>query len=212
MHAAADRRVARGERTRGAVLDAAVVLATQVGLDGLSLAQLAERLGVSKSGLFAHWRSKEELQLATVERARERFIDTVVRPALAEPRGLRRLWAAHERRVADIARTDLPGGCFFTNAQFEYDARPGLVRERLAAALDEWHELLERLIAEAVQAGELRPDVDAGQLAFEINALGTAAVYESRLLSSPHIFRYARGAVLHRLRDLSPYPDLLPKE
>src|SRR6266540_2298807 len=119
--ASTDGRVARGDRTRATVLDAAIVMATEAGLDGLSLGQLAERLGVSKSGLFAHWRSKEELQLATIERA----------------------------------------------------------AQRLAGALDDYHRLLERLIREAVDAGELPADVDAGQLAFEINAIGTATVYES---------------------------------
>jgi AcrR family transcriptional regulator len=208
-----DGRVVRGDRTRASVLDAAVVMATEAGLDGLSLGQLAERLGVSKSGLFAHWRSKEELQLATIERAEQRFIDAVVRPALREaPRGVRRVWTLHERRIDDIARGGLPGGCFFANAQFEFDARPGIVRDRLATALDDFHRLLERLIGEAVEAGELPESVDAGQLAFEINAIGTAAVYESRLLDPTRVFRYARAAVLHRLRGLSATPDLLPKE
>jgi AcrR family transcriptional regulator len=207
-----DGRVARGDRTRAAVLDAAVVMATEAGLDGLTLGQLAERLGVSKSGLFAHWRNKEELQLATIDRATQRFVDAVIRPALHEPRGVRRVWALHERRVADIASGGLPGGCFFTNAQFEFDARPGVVRDRLAAALDDYHRLLERLIHEAVDAGELPAGVDAGQLAFEINAIGTATVYESRLLESTDTFRYARAAVLQRLRGLSATPDLLPKE
>src|SRR5512142_714047 len=107
-----DGRIVRGARTRAAVLDAAIALATESGLDGLSLAQLAGRLGVSKSGLFAHWRSKEELQLATIEWAADRFTAAVVRPALREPRGVRRLWALHLHRVADIADGGLPGGCF----------------------------------------------------------------------------------------------------
>src|SRR6266540_6583506 len=164
--ASTDGRVARGDRTRATVLDAAIVMATEAGLDGLSLGQLAERLGVSKSGLFAHWRSKEELQLATIERAAQRLVDAVIRPALHAPRGIRRVWALHERRIDDIATGNLPGGCFFTNAQFEFDARPGVVRDRLAGALDDYHRLLERLIREAVDAGELPADVDAGQLAF----------------------------------------------
>jgi AcrR family transcriptional regulator len=206
-----DGRLARGERARHATLDAAVVLATESGLEGLSFNQLAERLGVSKSGLFAHWRTKEELQLAAVEHAEERFTAVVVRPALRVPRGVRRLWAIHEFRLADIASDTLPGGCFFGNAQFEFSVRPGAVRDRLAIALVEWHVLLERLIGEAVALGELRPDTDPQQLSFELNAHGTAAVYESRLLPAATVYTYARTAALVRLRGLSPTPELLPE-
>jgi AcrR family transcriptional regulator len=207
-----DGRVARGDRTRGAVLDTAVALATEAGLEGLSLGQLAERLGVSKSGLFAHWRSKLDLQLATVERAEQRFTDLVVRPALQEPRGVRRLWALYVRKLVDITSNGLPGGCFFANAQFEFVARPGPVRDRLAAALDAYHQLLERLIGEAVEAGELSAEVDPGQLAFELNAFSTAAVYESRLLAPADVFTFARAGALHRLRELCHRPELLPEE
>ncbi|MFG2037971.1 TetR/AcrR family transcriptional regulator [Dactylosporangium sp. NPDC048998] len=208
---AIDGRLARGERARTAALDAAIVLATESGLDGLSFNQLAERLGVSKSGLFAHWRTKEELQLAAIEHAQERYTRVVVRPALHEPRGLRRLWAMHERRLADVASGDLPGGCFFCNAQFEFAARPGVVHDRLAAALELWHVLLERLITEAIQLGELHPDTDPAQLSFELNAHETAAIYESRLLPASQIYNYARTAALVRLRGLSPTPELLPE-
>src|SRR5881394_2585283 len=158
-----DGRLARGERARHAALDAAVVLATESGLDGLSFNQLAERLGVSKSGLFAHWRTKEELQLAAAGHAEARFAEVVVRPALHEPRGVRRVWSLHEHRLADIASGALPGGCFFCLAQFEFVARPGPVHDRLAAALSAWHVLLERLIGEAIELGELRPDTDPQQ-------------------------------------------------
>lgn len=206
-----DGRLARGERARTAALDAAVVLATESGLEGLSFSQLAERLGVSKSGLFAHWRTKEELQLAAVDHAQERFTRVVVRPALREPRGIRRLWSLHEHRLADVASGGLPGGCFFCNAQFEFVARPGAVHDRLAEALRLWHELLERLIGEAIALGELRADASAAQLAFELNAHGTAAVYESRLLSAADVYTFARTAALVRLRGLSPTPELLPE-
>jgi AcrR family transcriptional regulator len=207
-----DGRVMRGERTRAAVLDTAVMLATEVGLDGLSLGQLAQHLAVSKSGLFAHWRSKEELQLATIERARERFVDSTVAPALREPKGVRRLWALHTSRLADIAAGTLPGGCFFTNAQFEYDARPGPVHDRLAEVLREWLGLIERLATEAVSLGELAPTTDPKQLAFEFDAFSAAAVYTSRLLAPDDVFAYARAAALQRLRGLCLRPDLLPEE
>lgn len=207
-----DGRIARGQRARAAILDAVVTLATQEGLDGLSLSQVASRLGVSKSGLFTHWASKEELQLATVEHARDRFAATVVAPALRAPRGIRRLWALHESRLAYIDSSALPGGCFFTNAQFEFDARPGPVRDRLAEVLSEWMTLIERLTREAVQAGELTAGTDPGQLAFEFNAAGVAAVYQSRLLPHDQILTYARAAVLRRLRGACTDPSLLPEE
>jgi AcrR family transcriptional regulator len=206
-----DGRLLRGERSRGAILDAAVVLATEAGLDGLSLSQLAQRLGVSKSGLFAHWASKEDLQLAVIDQARLQWVDRIVSPALSQPRGVRRLWAAHEARIAFYAEGLLPGGCFFANAQFEFDARPGVVRDRLAEAFAEWLALLERLAAEAIEVGELPAETDPAQLAFEVNSAGVAAVLHSRLLDPADTYARARRAVLQRLRDLTTDPTLLPE-
>ena len=206
-----DGRLVRGERTRTAVLDTAVVLATEAGLDGLSLGQLAVTMGVSKSGLFAHWRSKEELQLATIEHARQQWADHVIGPALREPKGVRRLWALHERRMDFYASSHLPGGCFFGKAEFEYNARPGVLRDRLVASFDDWMMLLERLINESVEVGELRPTVEARQLAYEIESLGLTAVMQSRLLTDA-AYTYARRAVLARLRALCPDPTLLPED
>ncbi|MGI5212867.1 TetR/AcrR family transcriptional regulator [Plantactinospora sp. CA-290183] len=206
-----DGRAARGERTRGAVLDAAVALATEAGLDGLSLGQLADRLGVSKSGLFAHWRSKEELQLATIDRAAEQWTDRVVRPAVQAPAGVRRLWAMHVAKLDFYRAAVLPGRCFFANTQFEFGTRPGPVRDRIVLAFAQWMALLERLATEAVAAGELDPDVDVRQLAYEIEAFGMAAVVRSQLLSSDEPYRYAHRAALDRLRSLCPDPTLLPE-
>lgn len=206
-----DGRIARGERTRTSVLDAAVELTSTVGLDGLSLGQLAATLGVSKSGLFAHWRSKEELQLATIDRAGEQWRDRIIRPALRAPAGVRRLWAAHEHRLAFYRDSVLPGGCFFAKVEFEYAARPGPVRDRIAAALADWTAFLERLAAEAITAGEISADADARQVAYEIEAFGVAAVVHSRLLAPETSYAYARAAALHRLRALCPDPTLLPE-
>ncbi|GHJ46588.1 TetR family transcriptional regulator [Catellatospora sp. TT07R-123] len=203
-----DGRLARGERTRTAVLDAAVALASEAGLNGLSLGQLAERLHVSKSGLFAHWASKEELQLAAIEHAREQWRRLIVLPALAQPRGIRRLFALHEARLAFYAARTLPGGCFFANAEFECTGRTGAVPDRLATVLSEWIELVERLVAEAVELGELPPAVDVRRLAFEVDAAGVAALLHSRLLARST--DDARLAVLGRLRELTTDPDLLP--
>lgn len=204
-----DGRLARGERTRAAVLDAAVTLAAEVGLDGLSLGQLAHRLGVSKSGLFAHWRDKERLQLATLERAREQFVANVVSPALAQPRGVRRLWALHERRLDHILST--PDGCFFVKVSFEYADRPGPVRERTIEIIGELRSLYAGLVSRAVESGQLRP-VDPELLAFELDALGLTAVYDSRLFDPRAVHSRARRAALDRLRPLCPDPTLLPPE
>ncbi|MEV4631522.1 TetR/AcrR family transcriptional regulator [Micromonospora sp. NPDC049523] len=206
-----DGRVVRGERTRTMVLDTAVALATEAGLDGLSLGQLADRLGVSKSGLFAHWRSKEELQLATVERARDLVIEQVISPALRAPRGVRRLFALHEHRLTYYGDGTLPGACFFAKAEFEYNVHPGPVRDRLAECLDEWLVLIRRLVTESVTAGELAAHTDVGQLAYEIDALGLAVALQSRLNPSEPSYQYSRRAVLARLRALCPEPDLLPE-
>ncbi len=207
-----DGRLLRGQRTKDIVLDTAVGLATEAGLDGLTLSQLADRLGVSKSGLFAHWRSKEELQLATIERAREQFAELVVTPALKAPRGVRRLWALHEAKLAYIQHVELPGGCFFTNTQFEYDARVGPVRDRLVEVLTEWLRLIERLVTEAVTTGELRPDTDAAALAFELNAYATEAVHQSKLRPDVDVVAISRGVALRRLRALCTNPSLLPTD
>ncbi|AXO34301.1 TetR/AcrR family transcriptional regulator [Micromonospora sp. B006] len=206
-----DGRVARGDRTRTAVLDTAVALATEVGLHGLSLAQLADRLEVSKSGLFAHWRSKEALQLATVDRAVAQWQERILAPALEAPRGVRRLRALHEARIDFYAARVLPGGCFFANTEFEYNARPGPVRDRLGEAFARWTALLERLVQEAVDLGELPADLDVPLLAYEIDALGISAAMRSRLLDPDATYRHARQGLLNRLRALCPDPTLLPE-
>ncbi|GAA2795805.1 TetR/AcrR family transcriptional regulator [Crossiella cryophila] len=206
-----DGRRQRGDRTRAAVLDAAVDLASTDGLDGLSLAQLAGRLGVSKSGLFTHWPDKQTLQLAVIDRAREQWADLVVRPALAEHTGVRALWAVHERRLAFYADGVLPGGCFFVATQAEFDDQPGAVRDRLVALLHEWVDLLCSLTTEAIAAGELRADTDPALLAYELDALGQSVVTRARLHDADTAFGHARAAVLTRLRGLCLHPDLLPR-
>jgi len=208
----ADGRLARGARTRLAVLDTAVALSSVYGLDAMSLARLADETGVSKSGLFTHWPDKEILQLAIVEHAVRQWTDEIVTPALAMPRGVRRLWALHEGRLAYYTSRALPGGCFFVASRAEFDDRPGPVRDALTTAIDAWWAFLQRSAEQAVELGELRPDTDAAQLAFEIDALGEGAVTSARLHSLEQGAVFARRAVLDRLRVLSPTPHLLPGE
>ena len=187
-----DGRLLRGERTRTAVLDRALLLTTVAGLDGLSLSQVADALGVSKSGLFAHWRSKEALQLAVIDHARAQFTDQVVRPSLVAPRGVRRLWAVHNRRLEFYESEALPGGCFFANAHFEFNARPGVIRERLAAELTDWMTFLTGLAADAVAVGDLRPGTDSAGIAYEAQSLGVCAVMQAPVLGGDVTFRHAR--------------------
>ena len=207
-----DGRIARGGQTRSTVLEAAVSLASVDGLEAMSLARLADAAGVSKSGLFAHWPDKEILQLAVIEQAVRQWTEEVVTPALSAPRGIRRLWALHERRLAFYAAGTLPGRCFFVATEAEFDDRPGPVRDALAAAIGDWYRLIRTVAAQAVELGELRADTDISQLAFEIQALGEAAVTTSRLLQTEQGTAFSRGAVLSRLRALSPTPELLPEE
>lgn len=207
----ADGRRERGERTRTAVLDAAVATASVAGLDGMSLAQLAGELGVSKSGLFAHWPDKQRLQLDVVDRARQQWAERIVEPALRRPRGLPRLWAMHELRMAFYADEVLPGGCFFAAVGPEFDDKPGPVRERIADAMAAYDSLLVTLARKAVEAGHLRPDTDPELLAFELQACDDAVIRHSRLLGSGRAIELSRRAVLERLRSLATDPSLLPE-
>ncbi|WP_433295552.1 TetR/AcrR family transcriptional regulator [Actinoplanes sp. CA-030573] len=203
-----DGRIVRGERTRVAVLDRALPLATSEGLDGLSLGKLADALGMSKSGLFAHWRSKEALQLAVIGHARRQWTHEVIEPAMAAPRGVPRLWTVHDRRLGFYESGRLPGGCFFANAHFEFNARPGPIRDRLAQELRDWMTFLTRLAADAVEAGDLRPGTSAAALAYEVESLGVCAVMQSAALG-PGTFGNARHALREHLRALATDPTRL---
>lgn len=204
-----DGRLVRGERTRAAVLDRALLLTTVAGLDGLSLSQVADALGISKSGLFAHWRSKEALQLAVIDHARQQWTDQVIRPCLAAPRGVRRLWAVHHSRLAFYEAEVLPGGCFFANANFEFNARPGVIRDRLAVELTDWMTFLTGLATDAVTRGELLPGTDPEHLAYETEALGVCAVMQAPVLGREVTFHRARRALLVTLRARTTDPTIL---
>jgi AcrR family transcriptional regulator len=189
----------KGRRTRAAILDEAARLATVEGLEGLSIGRLAASTGMSKSGLYAHFGSKRDLQLATIESARETFVEEVLRPALAAPRGIARVLAACEAFLSHVERRVFPGGCFFAAAAAEVGTRPGPVRDAVAAQQRDWLMLLERLAIEAKERGELPPGVDPAQLAFELNALLVAANTSFILQGDEGVFDRARGAVRERL-------------
>jgi AcrR family transcriptional regulator len=189
----------KGERTRSAILDEAARLATVVGLEGLSIGRLAQAIGMSKSGLYAHFGSKQELQLATIEAARETFIAEVLRPALGAPKGIQRLLAACEEFLAHVERRVFPGGCFFSAAAADVGTRPGPVRDSIAAQQRAWLALLEGLARDAQELGELDPDADLSQLAFELHALLVAANTSFILQGDASVFERARRAIRNRL-------------
>jgi len=164
------KRRADGEQTRATILDAATKLATVEGLDGLSIGRLADHIGMSKSGLYAHFGSKEELQLAAIDTAAEIFTETVIRPAREPETAFARLESLCESFLRYLERSVFPGGCFFASATAELDTHPGPVREKLVAAMDAWLQLIERRVREAQEAGELDAAEDPALLAFELDA------------------------------------------
>jgi AcrR family transcriptional regulator len=166
----ARRRRSDGERSRAAILREAARLATVEGLGGLSLARLAEAVGMSKSGLFAHFGSKEELQLATIDAASAIFEELVIGPAEQVSPGVARLRAYVDGFLRHVEEGVFPGGCFFVSAMGELDTHPGPVRDAALAFSQRWLRLLAEQVAAAQEAGELGAAEDPGQLAFELNA------------------------------------------
>jgi AcrR family transcriptional regulator len=188
-----------GARSRQAILRAAASLATVHGLEGISIGNLAAHIGMSKSGLYAHFGSKEELQLATVETAQEILRAEVLEPTehVADP--LERLVALCESFLDHLERRVFPGGCFNISVQAEFDTRPGAVHDRIAALADEWIAGLESLIVAAQTQGELRADEDPGQLAFELNAYMLMGNTGFVLHDDPGYLHRAREAVRRRV-------------
>jgi AcrR family transcriptional regulator len=186
---AADERsqVPKGERTRQLILARAAARASEGGLDSLSLGGLADELGMSKSGLFAHFGSRHELQLATIERAREIFLVEVIEPALELPPGIDRLRALYEGWLSYVERGVFPGGCFFSTVVAEFANRPGVIQDRLAALTEQWLGLLEEAIRAARRKGQLTREVNAKRLAFELFAVGDTATRYHGLFGSMSI-------------------------
>jgi AcrR family transcriptional regulator len=173
----------KGQQTRAAILDAALNLASQMGIEGLSIGALAEVTGMSKSGVFAHFGSREELQISVIREYHERFENEVFRPAIQEPRGLPRLKALFERWVAKVA-TEIDSGCIYISGAVEFDDRPGPVRDALAGMVLLWHGALHRAIRQAIEMGQLKPDTDPLQMLFEIHGLILSLHHDARFLRS----------------------------
>ncbi|WNG92419.1 TetR/AcrR family transcriptional regulator [Mycobacterium sp. ITM-2016-00318] len=185
----------KGDRTRSAILAEAARLATVDGLDGLSIGGLATAIGMSKSGLYAHFGSKEDLQLATIAAARETFVAEVFVPALAAPQGVERLRAACEAFLSHIERRVFPGGCFFAVAAADVGTRPGALRDAVAARQRDWMQLLERLAHKARERGELESGVHPTQVAFELDAILVSASTTFILQGDASVIDRARAAV-----------------
>jgi AcrR family transcriptional regulator len=195
-----DGRRERGRRTRASILATAVDIASVEGLEGLTIGRLATELGMSKSGLFAHFGSKEELQLATIDAARDVFIEEVVHPVRTAGRGLPRLRALLDAHLAYLRRNVFKGGCFFGAARMEFDSRPpGPVRDAIAQQTDDWLALLAARVHAAQVAGHLDPDIEPEQLAFELDALQAAANVSYQLRGDETVFDRADRAVEARL-------------
>ena len=184
-----------------------------MGLEGLSIGALAELMQMSKSGVFAHFGSREELQISVVREYHARFEEEVFVPAIAEPRGLPRLQALFERWVLRVS-VELDSGCIYISGAVEFDDRPGPVRDALAEMVRAWHAALERAIGMAVAEGHLRPDTDAAQMLFEIHGLILALHHDARFLRNPGVLNRARTGfvrVLANYRVSQPVVAPLPK-
>ncbi|MBX7549363.1 TetR family transcriptional regulator [Streptomyces sp. tea 10] len=196
-----DGRVERGNRTRQLVLRRTVEIASVEGLEALTVGRLATELELSKSGVFALFGSKQELQLATVREAARIFTERVLRPAAQTPAGVGRVWRLCELWLEYSRGRVFPGGCFFYGVMAEYDARTGPLHDAAVRAQRDWSAHVERAIDEARTAGELRADTDVPQLAFEVVALLETANALSVLHDEESVYRRARVAVAARLRD-----------
>jgi len=191
----------KGERTRAAILDAALRIVSKAGLDGLTIGTLADATGMSKSGLFAHFGSREELLLAVLAHGQAEFTEVVFQPAMAKPRGLPRLKAMFTNWLDWTESAELPGGCPMIGGASEFDDKPGPVRDMLAGGQRTWIETLKRTVRQAVDEGQLPAGTDPEQIAFEMFGIALVVHHHRRLLGYPKARARALAALdklLHR--------------
>lgn len=200
------RRRSDGERTHAAILEVATKLASVDGLEGLTIGRLADALEVSKSGVYAHFGSKEQLQLETIDAARAIFEREVIAPAQKAPAGLGRLEALCEAYLSYVERLVFPGGCFFASLLAEMDARSGAAHELVQGGERQWLGMLQGLAADAQRRGEIADDADLEQLAFELDAYLELANYHFVLFRDPMVIERARQAVVRVLERRGPRP------
>lgn len=185
--------MSKGNETRDAILTQATSVASKVGLTGMTIGQLASHTGMSKSGLYAHFESKETLQIEILRHTRERFVDRVIRPALQSPRGVTRLRTLFEAWLTWSEAFE-DGGCLFVAACSELDDQPGPVRDALVRDERDWLELISTITATAVSEGEFAADVDVDQVAYELHAITLNHQHASRLMQDPRALERARRA------------------
>jgi len=178
------RSLQKGQQTKAALIDAALQLATRIGLEGLSIGAVADTTHMSKSGVFAHFGSREELQMSVVREYFSRFERDIFYPSLQQPRGLPRLRALFANWMKRVA-IEIQSGCIFISGAVEFDDRPGPVRDALAQSVQTWLQALNRAVVQAQECGHLQAQADAQQIAFEIHGLILALHYEARFLQNP---------------------------
>lgn len=194
--------MSKGEQTRQAVLERSTEIAARFGLAGVTIGTLADSAGLSKSGVYAHFRSKEELQLATLAHVRDWFVDRALRPALSAPRGEPRLRAFFENWLA-ICRDELPAGCVYLSAKPEFDDQPGRVRDQLARDYRDLLESIAQMVTSGVADGQFRADTDPAQFAQELDGIVLAFFFAHRLLRDEATERRARRAFESALAELA---------
>ncbi|MEY4738238.1 MAG: hypothetical protein RL302_2557 [Pseudomonadota bacterium] len=180
----AGRALQKGQQTKQAIIDAALGLATQIGLEGLSIGALAEVMGMSKSGVFAHFGSREELQISVVREYHDRFEHEVFYPAMQQARGLPRLRSLFSNWMQRTS-AEIDSGCLYISGAVEFDDRPGPVRDTLASSVQTWLQAMLRAVVLAKECGHLQSDADEMQMAFELHGLILAWHYEARFLKNP---------------------------
>ena len=188
----------KGQQTKQTIVDAALGLAAQIGLEGLSIGALAEVTHMSKSGVFAHFGSREELQISVIREYYARFADEVFSPAMDEARGLPRVRALFGNWMKRVA-FEIQSGCIFISGAVEFDDRPGPVRDALASSVQAWLAAFHRAIVQAKEEGQISPDTDEAQMAFEIHGLILSAHYEARFLNNPGATQRATTGFEHIL-------------
>ncbi|MCD2339371.1 TetR/AcrR family transcriptional regulator [Ideonella azotifigens] len=196
----------KGQQTRAAILDAALGLASNMGLEGLSIGALAEVTGMSKSGVFAHFGSREELQISVIKEYHAKFEEEVFFPAIREARGLPRVRALFENWVKRVA-VEIDSGCIYISGAVEFDDRPGPVRDALAGMVKAWQAAMERAIRLAIETGHLRTDTDPSQMLFEVHGLILALHHDARFLRHPGAVERARSGFARIVRDYAASPE-----
>jgi AcrR family transcriptional regulator len=200
-------RKTKGVQTRAVILEAALSLAAREGLEGLTIGSIAARTGMSKSGVFAHFGSREELQIATLREYHRRFEAQVFLPALQQPRGLQRLQTLFTLWVEHVSEVEIPQDCMYMSGAVDYDDRPGAVREALVSTIALWRAALHRAVTQAIQEKHLHALIDPEQLVFEMYGIMLALHHDVRLLRSQDSARRATLAFTRLIHNCQIHPE-----